>query len=197
MKEKTRQLLNIFIASGLLGIFITSITNLYISYKSLSLQTKVEEYKVSLEFHKEKLDILREIRPTVAYTSLEDPRLIAEKIKNKKDVKALGEYLIKWKEEYDSARKTYEKFAYLFSKDKREKLNSLNNEVKAKQNQLSRYFFNQEKKDLDDPQKSSEALLETLYAVISMGNFQSSLIDAIDEEIISTADKLSNVIKFN
>ncbi len=114
----------ILITSGVIGILISSLINLFISLKTIRSQRDITSFKAYVDFLKEKVDLLRNLRSTVARlrsSNLVDVLVIYNHGDKDKASSWLEEEKRKFVEEADA----YKEIRYCFAKPRREKLDRL------------------------------------------------------------------------
>lgn len=181
-------LFRIIITSGLLGILISTIANLIISIKTLRSQRKLESDKAYYSFLKEKLDLLKNARSSIKYARDFTP--LYEALRN--PVKNAEEFLVEAKTEYLHDVDTYKAIRCCFSNNDREKLDKLIKNIESLElKRLNCILANWDREKTKEkvPPGIIQPPLKQEFELIK--KFEKALDEAIDKELISTANRLS------
>jgi hypothetical protein len=186
----------ILITSGIVGILITSLINLFIAFKMIRSQRGTTQFKAHVDFLKEKSDLLRNLRSTVIGFSSSQTLLDLDLLKILKDHNT-AEALIRLKDErgkFDKKVAAYKEIRYCFAKHQREKLDELLKEIRFTDSLFSPFFtFGPGKSSSLSEERQMEIGLKLGERLVKlMSEFEEYLIQSIDDELISAADRLSN-----
>jgi len=181
----------ILIGSGLLGILITTFANCIISLKTLHAQQRLQTHKAALDFIKEKIDELRKTRSSLSDRTPIKP--LVEAIKSP-DSKKLIQYLRKEVSDYYSEASSYKDIRIYFSSENRKKLDDWIKRIASLNSQVGNYLFD----SFDDKKNAEKVPKPILKKFVAMGQsmseFKNFFLDAVDNELESAADKLSNCV---
>ncbi|MFQ6035054.1 MAG: hypothetical protein ACE5NM_04290 [Sedimentisphaerales bacterium] len=181
----------ILIGSSLLGILITTFTNCIISLKTLHAQQRLQTHKAALDFLKEKIDELRKTRSSLSERTPIKP--LVEAIKSQDSMKLIG-YLRKEVSDYYNEASSYKDIRIYFSSENRKKLDDWIKRIASFNTEVGEYLLDNVK-EMRMAEKVPDQILKKFVAMgESMSEFRTFFLDAVDNELASAADKLSNCV---
>ena len=184
-------LFEIIVASGLISIFISTLANCILTTKTLNAQKNLENQKSSLTFLKEKVDILRNTRASFRDHTSGKIGVAIEGIYEKDPNKAL-KFFVDQIPEYSLTVESYKSIRYCFSNNLRETLDDLINHLERLDPETKTFFENYlgDEKNIEKINSELNKLVIREYTLLV--EFEKTLLNAIDEELISAAEKLSD-----
>lgn len=181
----------ILLGSGLLGIIITTFANCIISLKTLHAQQRLQTHKAALDFFKEKIDELRKTRCSLSERTPIEP--LVEAVKSP-DSKKLIRYLRKEVSDYYNETSSYKDIRIYFSSENRKKLDDWIKRIASFNTEVGEYLLDNVK-EKRMAEKVPDHILKMFVAMgESMSEFRTFFLDAVDNELASAADKLSNCV---
>jgi len=184
------EIYDLLVASGLLGILISTTANLIVSIKSLQHQRSIEGYKVSLSFLKEKFDILKDSREIFSETISLDSAWQA--IKND-DNKAAIEHFKNNKNRYFRIKAKYDEIKIFFDEKTRQSLENLNKDIDLIDTEGAKILINHLDKKI---QKVTPDFINKITRYNEMIiDFEREFKHCIEKELITMSEKLSTIDK--
>ena len=168
----------IVLTTGLIGIFISTIVNLYISFRNLKAQKDLETHKVSLSFIEEKLKLLRDLRSKV--TGLTDMKPVYQALTGKNSKKGY-EYLGYERTKYLQNADSYKEIRFCFPSDIREKIDKRIEQFNSLDDKVGIYLLNSLNKKTMKGKIPKDIHASLKLEFEQMWTYGRELIKAIDE----------------
>ena len=182
------EIYELLVASGLLGILISTSANLIVSIKSLRHQTSLEAYKVSLSFLKEKFDILKKARQIFSETiSLES----AWDAIRSNDHQAAIEHLKNNKSRYFNIKAKYDEVKIFFDDKTRQSLENFSNNTSHIDAEGAKMLISS--LDAKVPTATPDLWEKVTRHNEMIIDFEKEFKTAIENELISVSKKLSMI----
>lgn len=162
-----------------------------ISLKTLHAQQILQTHKAALDFLKEKIDGLRKTRSGLSERAPIKPLVDAIKSPGSKK---LIRYLRKEVSDYYGQASSYKDIRIHFSSENRKKLDDLIKRIASLNTEVGEYLLD----NVKEKRMAEKVQKPILKKFVAMGElmleFSTFFLDAVDNELVSAADKLSKCV---